>query len=561
MTTTTDSNRWLALYVLCTGVLMIVLDATVVNVALPSIKNDLDFSQSDLAWVVNAYLIAFGGLLLLAGRLGDLIGHRRVFLAGLAVFTVASLLCGFAQSQAMLIGARFLQGAGGAAASAVTLGMIVTMFPEPREQAKAIGVYGFVASAGGSIGLLAGGVLTDAINWHWIFFVNVPIGLATALFAIRLVESRPGIGVSEGADVPGAVLVTAGLMLAVYTILGVEENGWGSAETLILAAVSVALVAAFVVRQARIAKPLMPLRLFHSRNVSGANIVMALLVVGMFGLFFLGALYLQLVLGYEPLEVGLAFLPGSLLMGVLSLGFTDKLNMRFGPKNVLIVGLGLLLTAMLLFARVPVDGNYLVDVLPTMVIFGAGAGVAFPALMMLAMSGATPSDAGLASGLVNTTGQVGGAIGLALLATISTERTQSLLDDGESTAAALTGGFHVAFLIGAGVRGGRARDRGDGAALGEPCGDGRARGRRSEGAPRGLGRARLRPGLGLSNDSAPFAGAESETVRWRRPALPRRPRNTITMLATSVPVGVESRRPVLSIRGARPRRHTLKDVP
>jgi EmrB/QacA subfamily drug resistance transporter len=449
MTTTTDSNRWLALYVLCAGVLMIVLDATVVNVALPSIKDDLDFSQNDLAWVVNAYLIAFGGLLLLAGRLGDLIGHRRVFLAGLAVFTVASLLCGLAQSQAMLIGARFLQGAGGAAASAVTLGMIVTMFPEPRDQAKAIGVYGFVASAGGSIGLLAGGVLTDLINWHWIFFVNVPIGLATALLAIRLVESRPGIGVSEGADVPGAVLVTAGLMLAVYTILGVEENGWGSAETLLLGAVSAALVAAFVIRQGRIAKPLMPLRLFHSRNVSGANIVMALLVVGMFGIFFLGALYLQLVLGYEPLEVGLAFLPGSLLMGVLSLGFTDKLNMRFGARSVLITGLGLLVVAMLLFARTPVDGNYLVDVFPTMIIFGAGAGVAFPALMMLAMSGATPSDAGLASGLVNTTGQVGGAIGLAVLATISTERTQTLLADGESNASALLGGFHVAYLIGA----------------------------------------------------------------------------------------------------------------
>ena len=448
---TTTPNRWIALYVLCAGVLMIVLDATVVNVALPSIKEDLDFTQNNLAWVVNAYLIAFGGLLLLSGRLGDLIGHRRVFLAGLAIFTGASLLCAVSQSQEMLIAARFIQGGGGALASAVTLGMIVTMFPEPREQAKAIGVYGFVASAGGSIGLLAGGVLTDLINWHWIFFVNVPIGLVTALLTVRLVESRPGIGISEGADVPGAVLVTGGLMLAVYTILGVEQHGWTSARTLILAAVSVALVAAFVLRQARIEKPLMPLRLFKSRNVTGANIVMALLVVGMFGIFFLGALYLQLVLGYDPLQVGLAFLPGSLLMGVLSLGFTDKLNMRFGPRNVLITGLSFLLVAMLLFARTPVDGSYLVDVFPTMIIFGAGAGVAFPALMMLAMSGATPSDAGLASGLVNTTGQVGGAIGLALLATISTERTQTLLDQGESTASALTGGYHVAYLIGAGL--------------------------------------------------------------------------------------------------------------
>src|SRR5215213_8496009 len=430
-TTTTDSNRWLALYVLCTGVLMIVLDATVVNVALPSIKSDLDFTQNNLAWVVNAYLIAFGGLLLLAGRLGDLLGHRRVFLAGLGVFTAASLLCALSQSQEMLIASRFVQGAGGAAASAVTLGMIVTMFPEPREQAKAIRAFGLLASAGGSIGLLAGGILTDLINWHWIFFVNVPIGIATAVLALRLVESRPGIGIREGADAPGAVLVTGGLMLAVYTILGVEEHGWASAQTLILAAV-------FVMRQARIEKPLMPLRLFHSRNVSGANVVMALLVVGMFGIFFLGALYMQLVLGYEPLQ-----------MGVLSLGFTDKLNMRFGPRRVLIAGLCLLLVAMLLFARTPVDGEYITDLFPTMFIFGGGAGVAFPALMMLAMSGATPQDAGLASGLVNTTGQVGGAIGLALLATISAERTNSLLASGEGQAEALLGGYHIAYLIGA----------------------------------------------------------------------------------------------------------------
>jgi EmrB/QacA subfamily drug resistance transporter len=444
-----NSNRWLALYVLCAGVLMIVLDVTIVNVALPSIKDDLGFSQSDLAWVVNAYLIAFGGLLLLSGRIGDLIGHRRIFLIGLAVFTVASLACALAQSQAMLIAARFVQGAGGALASAVILGMIVTMFPEPREQAKAIGVYGFVASAGGSIGLLAGGVLTDLINWHWIFFVNLPIGLATGLLALRLVEGRPGIGLGEGADIPGAVLVTAGLMLGVYTILGVEEQGWGSAQTLGLGAVSIALVAAFVLRQGRIANPLMPLRLFRSRNVAGANIVMSLLVVGMFGMFFLGALYLQLILGYDALEVGLAFLPATLVMGTLSLGFTDRLNMRFGPRSVLIGGLFFLIAAMVLFARTPVDGNYWVDLLPLMLLFGVGAGVSFPALMMLAMSGATQSDAGLASGLVNTTAQVGGAIGLALLATLATERTEGLLADGEATAAALNGGYHLAYVIGA----------------------------------------------------------------------------------------------------------------
>ena len=446
---TENTNRWPALYVLCTGVLMIVLDATIVNVALPSIKEDLGFSQSDLAWVVNAYMIAFGGLLLLSGRLGDLVGHRRIFVIGLGVFTVASLLCGVAQSQGTLIAARFVQGAGGALASAVVLGMIVTMFPEPREQAKAIGVFGFVASAGGSIGLLAGGVLTDLINWHWIFFVNLPIGIATAVLAVRMVPARPGLGLSAGADIPGALLVTGGLMLGVYTILGVEENGWGSLETLGLGAVSIALIAAFVARQARVDTPLLPLRLFRSRSVSGANIVMALLVVGMFGVFFLGALYLQLILGYDPLEVGLAFLPGTLIMGLLSLGFTDKLNMRFGARRVLIAGLFFLLASMLLFARTPVDGDYLVDVLPQMVLFGMGAGVAFPALMMLAMSGVEPSDAGVAGGLVNTTAQVGGAMGLAVLATLSAERTDALVKSGESAVSALNSGFHLAYLVGA----------------------------------------------------------------------------------------------------------------
>ncbi|HEU4979600.1 MAG TPA: MFS transporter, partial [Solirubrobacterales bacterium] len=325
MGTHSESRRWLALYVLCGGMLMIVLDATIVNVALPSIQDDLGFSQSNLAWVVNAYLIAFGGLLLLAGRLGDLIGQRRVFLIGLAIFTGASLICALAQSQGLLIGARFVQGAGGAISSAVILGMIVTMFPEPREQAKAIGVYSFVASAGASIGLLAGGVLTEAINWHWIFFVNLPIGVATALLALRLVEDREGIGLAQGADIPGAVLLTSGLMLGVYTILEVGEQGWGSTRTLGLGGIALLLLAAFLARQARIPNPLMPLRLFRSRNVAGANLVMGLLVVGFFGMFFLGALYMQGILGYSALEVGLAFLPSCLVMGTLSLGYAEKL--------------------------------------------------------------------------------------------------------------------------------------------------------------------------------------------------------------------------------------------
>ena len=448
-TTSSDRSRRLALYVLCLGMLMIVLDITIVNVALPSIQNDLGFSQNDLAWVVNAYLIPFGGLLLLAGRVGDLVGQRRVFLAGLALFTAASAVCALAQSQGMLIGARFVQGVGGAMTSAVILGMIVTMFPESREQAKAIGVYTFVAVSGSSIGLLAGGALTEAINWHWIFFINLPIGVLTALLAVRLIENPDGIGLGEGADILGAVLITAGLMLGVYTILGVEQHGWGSTQTLVLGGVSLTLLAAFIARQARIANPLMPLRLFRSRNVGGANLVQALTVVGMFGLFFLGALYLQRILGYKPFEVGLAFLPATIVMAAMSFRFTARLNMRFGAKATLLPGMVCIGAAMILFSLTPVDATYVIDLFPAMILFGLGAGLAFPSLMTLAMSGATRSDSWLASGLVNTSVQVGGAIGLAVLATLATERTNGLLADGEANASALNSGFHLAYLIGA----------------------------------------------------------------------------------------------------------------
>ena len=451
MSESDDRRRRLALYVLCLGMLMIVLDATIVNVALPSIQEDLDFSQSDLAWVVNAYLIAFGGLLLLAGRLGDLIGQRRMFLIGLAVFTSASLLCALAQSQGVLIGARFVQGVGGALTSAVILGMIVTMFPEPEEQAKAIGVYTFVAVAGGSIGLLVGGVLTQAINWHWIFFVNLPVGVATALFALRLVPDREGLGLTAGADLPGAALLTGGLMLGVYTILGVAEEGWGSSQTLGLGAVSIGLLAAFVVRQARVENPLMPLRLFRSRVVAGANLVQALLVVGMFGMFFLGALYMQRILGYDALQVGLAYLPMTAVMGAMSFRFTGQLNLRFGPFATLVPAMAFIVAGLLLFARTPVDATYAIDLLPAMVLIGLGAGLGFPSLMTLAMSGATANDSGLASGLVNTSVQVGGAIGLAVLATFATERTKGLLAEGEPAASALNSGYHLAYLIGAGL--------------------------------------------------------------------------------------------------------------
>jgi EmrB/QacA subfamily drug resistance transporter len=448
---TAARERWLALVVLCAGMLMIILDGTIVNVALPAIQGDLGFSQSSLAWVVNAYLIAFGGLLLLAGRLGDLLGRKRMFLTGLAVFTGASLLCGLAGSQELLIGARFVQGVGGAMTSAVILGMIVTMFPEPRERATAIGVYSFVASAGASIGLLAGGVLTQAISWHWIFFVNVPIGVVAAALAVRLLESDRGLGLRAGADVAGAVFVTAALMLGVYTIVGAGDHGWGSARTLGLGALALGLLVAFVVRQASAANPLMPLRMFRSRNVSGANVIQMLMVSGMFGMFFLAVLYLQRVLGYDAVQTGAAFLPVSVGIGVLSLVFSPRLIMRFGGRAVLLPGLTLVAAGLALLTRVPLDGEYLIDELPPMVLIGVGAGLSFPAVVTLAMSGATESDSGLASGLVNTTQQIGGALGLAVLATLATSHTEALRADGESAAAALTGGYQLAFAIAAGL--------------------------------------------------------------------------------------------------------------
>jgi EmrB/QacA subfamily drug resistance transporter len=475
-------NRWLALVVLCVGMLMIVLDVTVVNVALPSIQSDLHFSQSSLAWVVNAYLIAFGGLLLLAGRLGDLVSRRAVFLAGLAVFTVASLLCGLSSSQVMLVAARFVQGLGGAMTSAVILGMIVTMFPEPGEQAKAIGFYAFVASAGGSIGLLVGGTLTQAIDWHWIFFVNVPIGVATAFFARRLLAAERGIGLQKGADIAGAGLITAALMLGVYTIVKpAAEYGWGAGRTLVFGAASLALLAAFVAREARARNPLIPLRIFRSRNVAGANAIQALTVAGMFGMFFIGSLYLRQVLGYGALEVGLAFLPTTLIMGTLSVRYSERLITRYGARTTLIPGLLLMAAGLILFTRTPIRGSYLSDVLPTLVLLGAGVGMSFAALMTLAMSGATPSDAGLASGLVNTTAQVGGALGLAVLNTLAATRSHGLLAHGAGTASALTAGYHRAYLIAAllvvaalavavvVLKGSRREARDSGPAAAEPC--------------------------------------------------------------------------------------------
>jgi EmrB/QacA subfamily drug resistance transporter len=449
MTSTDSRARWLALFVLCLGDLMIVLDVTIVGVALPSIREDLGFSEESLAWVVNAYLITFGGFLLLGGRLGDLFGHRRLFLIGIAVFTVASALCGFATSQEMLIVARAVQGFGGAIVSAVALSLMMTLFTEPGERAKAMGVFGFVASGGGSLGVLLGGILTDVLDWHWIFLVNVPVGIAVVALSLALI---PAARVSAGAkrlDVGGAVTVTASLMLAVYAIVKGNEVGWLTGRTLGLLAIAGGLFLVFLWIEAHTKSALLPLSLFRLRNLSTANVVGVLWSAAMFAWFFLSALYLQLVLGYSPLEVGLAFLPGNLLMGALSIGLSAKLVMRYGIRPPLAAGLLLAGTGLALFARAPVDGSFVADVLPAMILLGIGAGVAFNPVLLAAMSDVEPEDAGLASGVVNTSFMMGGALGLAVLASLAASRTDTLLASGEDQLVALTGGYHLAFVVGA----------------------------------------------------------------------------------------------------------------
>ena len=450
MSETTDSRRrWLALYVLCLASLMIVLDVTIVGVALPSIREDLGFSGTSLAWVVNGYLLTYGGFLLLGGRLGDLFGHRRLFIAGIVVFTLASLACGLATTQWFLVAARSVQGLGGAVASAVSLSLMVGLFTEPAERAKAMGIFGFVASGGGSIGVLLGGILTDALSWHWIFLVNFPIGVLVVLLSLRLIPAASSARAGGRLDVAGAVTVTASLMLAVFAIVNGNEQGWTSARTLGVLGAAAALFAAFLAIESRVAAPLVPLRLFRLRNLSTSAGVGILWSGAMFAWFFMAALYLQLVLGYSPLQIGLAFLPGNMIMGALSIGLSAKLVMRYGIKKPLATGLLLAAAGLALLVRAPVDGSYVVDVLPSMILLGLGAGIAFNPVLLAAMGDVEPAESGLASGVVNTAFMMGGAVGLAVLASVAASRTNTLADAGHTHVAALAGGYHVAFLIGA----------------------------------------------------------------------------------------------------------------
>ncbi|GAB0102029.1 MFS transporter [Nocardia sp. JMUB6875] len=445
----TTSKR-LALAVLSAATLMTILDGSIVTVAMPAIQADLGFTPAGLSWTVNAYLIAFGGLLLLAGRLGDLNGRKAMFLAGNAVFTAASLFAGAATTPGLLVAARFLQGVGSALASSVVLGILVTLFTENRERARAIGVFSFTGAAGASIGQVLGGVLTDALNWHWIFLINVPIGVATVVLGWKALPADRGIGLAAGADALGALLVTGGLMLGIYTVVKVEEYGWISAHTLGLGALSIVLLGAFVLRQRTARTPLLALRIFRSRNVSGANLAQMLTLSAMFAFQIIVALYMQKVLGYSALATGLAMLPAAVAIGGVSLFGSARLITRFGERAVLIAGLALLLAGMGWLTRLPVHATYVVDLLPMMVLI-AGGGLVLPALTTLGMSDAKPEDAGLASGLFNTTQQVGMAIGVAVLSTLAASRTGSRLASGATEAAALTGGYRLAFTVAAGL--------------------------------------------------------------------------------------------------------------
>jgi EmrB/QacA subfamily drug resistance transporter len=444
-----ERRRWIALGVLCLGQLMMVLDATIVNVALPAIQRDLHFNQSNLTWVMNGYLITFGGFLLLAGRMGDLVGRKRVFLTGLVMFTAASILCGVAADQTVLIAARLLQGVGGAVASSVILAIIVTEFPGRVEQAKAMGMYAFVSAGGGSIGLLAGGALTQSLNWHWIFFVNVPIGALAFLMGWALIAENEGIGLSGGVDVLGSILITLSTMLGAFAIVKSTEYGLTSARTLGVAGASLAFLGAFLALEARLENPIMPLRVLRLRMLMGSSLVRGLLITGMFSAFFLGSLYLERVLGYDAIETGLAFLPLTIAIATMSMGPSARAVESFGAVRTLAAGLVGIIAGLLLLATSGVHAGYFPGLFFAFLLLGLGAGTSFLPLLTIGMSDAPARDAGLASGIVNVSVQLFGAIGLASLGTIATDHTKALAASGHSFAAALTGGYHLAYLVAA----------------------------------------------------------------------------------------------------------------
>ncbi|MGN6806295.1 MAG: DHA2 family efflux MFS transporter permease subunit [Trinickia sp.] len=444
-----ERRRWLALILLCFGVLMIVLDTTIVNVALPSIRADLGFTETSLVWVVNAYMLTFGGFLLLGGRLGDLFGHRRLFLLGIALFTLASTGCGLAYSQGLLVAARAVQGVAGAVVSAVSLSLIMNLFTSPGDRAKAMGVYGFVCASGGSIGVLLGGLLTSTLSWHWIFLVNVPIGVGVYVACLALLPAAKPLAERGKLDVAGALAVTTSLMFAVYAIVHGNEAGWTSVPTLAQLGLAIGLMVVFLIVESRVSHPLMPLRMFALRNVATANVVGVLWAAAMFAWFFISALYLQRVLGYSAMKVGLAFLPANIIMAVFSLGLSAKLVMRFGIRAPLCIGLLVAALGLASFARAPVDGSFALHVLPGMILLGLGAGVAFNPVLLAAMSDVAPDESGLASGVVNTSFMMGGALGLAILASLAAARSDRLAAAGADLNRALNGGYHLAFLLGA----------------------------------------------------------------------------------------------------------------
>lgn len=449
MTELTSRERWLALAVLCLGDLMIVLDITIVNVALPSIKASLGFSEASLVWVVNAYMIAFSGFLLLGGRLGDLLGHRRVFLSGLTIFTLASLACGLADSQTLLIAARAVQGLGGAVVGAVALSLIIQLFTEPSDRAKAMGYFGFIAAGGGAIGVLVGGFLTGSFDWHWNFLINVPIGIAVFILCLRLLPHSSGVGELRHLDILGAVTVTAALMLAVYAIVGGNAAGWTSPTTLGFLGVAAILLILFIAIESKAREPLVPLRIFGERTMMAVSVIGILWSAGMFAWFFLSALYLQLVLDYTPMQVGLAFLPANLIMAVFSLGLSARMVMRFGVTRPLLSGMFFITAGLVFFTFSPIDGGFILHVLPGMVLLGLGAGMAFNPVLLAGMQSVSVAESGLASGVLNTAFMMGGALGLAVLASLASAKTTALLVAGTGGSVALLEGYHDAFFVGA----------------------------------------------------------------------------------------------------------------